>query len=655
VSRVGPYTVGLGLVLIVATVLRLLAFTHVDNGGIRITGVCSQLFDEVKPLFDARNPLHFDVFFYPPVAPIIVAATALVLQKFTSTPLDLGLYCLFVSIGISLVTVGVVYLIGKEWTPSIGLAAAAFYAVTMIAVTSCSNVQVYPTFFAMLAIYWFLKSLDRPTFLNLAFMGVSLGLAIASKYFPAMLSLMLLLVHFVAKRDQLDSKGVTSIHGESPVYQRPFANTVWRAFLYGALLVIVVSSYVGLFHRASVMDFLKVVYERESHAHPFEYHLATIENIYHGGQWMVGILGVVVAMGIGIPSIKGMRHWDWSLQFYRHNRLWALPVIAMMVTVMIAIGIPVALNVNSYAKYTTWVAKAYGSADGGMFPQGRPAPSYLFSFIPENLGLPLFFLACGGIVLSLYRRDRKALLLIATALPLYIGLELSSVKVNRYAFDLMPLFCVFGAIVLWHVWSSRPRVPMKLLSWCLFLAVFTYSFAYSLAWADLVRPQRDLRVETANWMAAHVPKGARVGIRTNFWVDGSPDFLPDENLLQGYEPERYSNYPDYILLPKLLYALMKQYSELAQSGYIYTARDWSPLPAPDAGEKALIMDLINQDTYELIEEFYKVPSLLGIEFGSQALGGRTWFLEHLGASYGILIYRKRASHEAALDIGQGHV
>src|SRR5439155_3967499 len=109
--------------------------------------------------------------------------TALVAQPLLIGAFDLGLYCLLVNIGFSLGTIGAVYLIGREWGPKVGLAAAAFYAVTMIAVVSCNNVQVYPTFFAMFAVYYFYRSLRRQSGLDLTLMGILLGLGVASKYF----------------------------------------------------------------------------------------------------------------------------------------------------------------------------------------------------------------------------------------------------------------------------------------------------------------------------------------------------------------------------------------------------------------------------------------------------------------------------------------
>ena len=102
------------LILLGGAVLRLFAFTDFSDGTFHFVGTCGQLFDEAKPLFDARNPLHFEVFFYPPVAPIIVASTGIVApQTVLPKSLDFARYCLLFNIGVSVATLLVVYLIGQ--------------------------------------------------------------------------------------------------------------------------------------------------------------------------------------------------------------------------------------------------------------------------------------------------------------------------------------------------------------------------------------------------------------------------------------------------------------------------------------------------------------------------------------------------------------
>src|SRR5216117_3146 len=90
----------IALILLAASLLRLFAFADLSNGMLQLVGTCGQLFDEAKPLFDAKNPLHFEIFFYPPVAPIIVGTTGMLLQSLLPEALDFARYCLLFNIGV---------------------------------------------------------------------------------------------------------------------------------------------------------------------------------------------------------------------------------------------------------------------------------------------------------------------------------------------------------------------------------------------------------------------------------------------------------------------------------------------------------------------------------------------------------------------------
>jgi Dolichyl-phosphate-mannose-protein mannosyltransferase len=632
------------LVLIVlgAALLRLFQFADFSGGTIRFAGTCGQLFDEVKPLVESKNLLNFEVFFYPPVAPLIVASTALVIQAVAPGVFDLEPYCLFLTIAFSLGTLIVIYFIGKEWEPSVGLAAAAFYAVTMISVSSCKNVQVFSTFFSLLAIYFFYRSLRNPSTLRLSLIGIFLGLAVGSKYFPILLGAILFLIPLaVDRKSSVDEAGV-AIRNVPKQSGHPFVRVAWAGALYVLFLVTISVMYLGIFHRESAMGVFKTVYDGYPHEHPFEYHLSTINRLYQLGLLATGGAVLMSGLGIALPIIAKLSPWEWFKGFYSRNRFWTIPLSSLAATILITLGIPVGANLNNYLRFTSWLARDYASTDGGMFPLGNPAPSYFFSYFPESLGLPLFILGCLGILYCLYVRDRKAILLLTIMLPLYIVLELSSVKVNRFALDLMPPFCILSGIMLVRLWKGKPPVICKALSLGVFFVVFAYSAVYSLAWANFQRPERNIPVETAEWVNAHVPQGSRIGTKAEFWLKGSPGFLPDPQMLKGYQITDYASSPEYILLPKLVYEIVRQYADLTKSGYIYRVEDWSPQLPPSPAEKAVLLGMIEQNQYKLIQEFQKVPSIFGVRFGLQGFGGRTWFLEHAGA-YGIQIYRKTIS------------
>ena len=114
----------------------------------------------------------------------------------------------------------------------------------MIAIYSSDNVQMYPTFFSMLALYFFFRSVQEQTLSNLTFMGVFLGLGVASKYFPIMLILMLFMVYFVVDGRKGNSASV--LDGEKHISHTGTA-LAWKAMLYTSLIATMSIVYISLF------------------------------------------------------------------------------------------------------------------------------------------------------------------------------------------------------------------------------------------------------------------------------------------------------------------------------------------------------------------------------------------------------------------------
>jgi len=629
-------------ILAAATALRLIAYTEFNNGSIQVVGSCGPLFDEAKALFDSKNPLHFEVFFYPPVPAIMVASTAILAQQTISPLLDFAHYCLLFSIGISVATLIIIYLIGKEWGQGIALLATSFYAVSMIAVDCSNTVQAYATFFSMGALYYFYKSLHQQSLVNLALMGTFLGLGIASKYFPVMLSLMLFLPYIMSRLGKINEPvSKEEIESRAKTRSHALAGSLIHGMLWVTLIMSILSVFVVLSQKHYVMSVAKNIYDRYPHENGFEYHNQAFSSLLQIGLLGAGGIGLLAGLALYLPYKHGHRTLDGIYEFFRKNWLWLTPCLAVVVTCVLTIAVPSAINLNNYLKYTVWITKGYGSADSGFFPAGNRAPSYFLSYFPENLGLPLFFLGCLGIGYSLYTKNRKGILLLIISLPLYVALELSLVKVNRYALDLMPSLCLFAAIAFLPFMQKKQPAAFRIMALLAGAFVLVFSTTYSLAWANVERSLRSIPFETARWINANVPEGSRLGMKAQLWIAGSPNLLPDPAALSHYELVDYTAQPDFIILPKTLFEIMKQYSDLSSAGYRYKPEDWSPSSPPTATEERILLDLVNERHYEMVKEFEGRPTIWGFTFGLQSLSGRTWFLEHTG-SYGIQVYRLRS-------------
>ncbi len=594
--------------------------------------------DEITPLVQTRNLLHFEVFFYPPVAPILVGALSLPLAMLMPETFHIGTFCRIVTIGASVATIPLAYLIGRFWGPRVGLVAAGLFSVNMIASTSTGNVQVYSTLFVTLAIYCTLLAYHRPTAWSLSGLGAFLGLAVTTKYFPAFLFL-LLFVGLVANRS--NSFRVNP----GMLAERPSMRQGWMAILVGVLVLTIPVLTAGVVAQESILQLVQDIYDANPHDHSFAYHLPTVLKLLDLGLLGVGVLMVCAGGLLAAPVFQRRHPWEWAVTQWVHHAVWLIPVGAAGLVVALTFCIPVAANLNNFAKYAVWTLKAYASTDGGMFPAAKPAPSYLLAYLPENFGRPGYILALSGVLLAVVRRDKKLLLLLLAALPLWIMLERSSVKVNRYVLELIPILCVAGGFAFEWLWSLARQHKSHWMASGLFGGIYLFTCLYSLAWAEFYRPGHDIPQQAASWLRASVARDASIGLRSSVLVDHLQPYLPSEEQLDGYRLVRYDGDPEYILLPKLVYAVMRQHLELSRQGQGYQDADWFPYPPPTPEDLRFMEQLVAGGRYELLKEVARAPEFLGYVPGPQAIHGYTWLREH--SSYSILVYKRVSFSESA--------
>jgi hypothetical protein len=109
------------------------------------------------------------------------------------------------SVAYHLLTLPLIVLVGRRaFTQNIGLAAAWFYTLYSYVILHAKMVRTDSagTFFALLALYLTLCVLERPTVARQAAAGAAVGLAVASRYFLAVLGPVLLAAQAIAFRRQ---------------------------------------------------------------------------------------------------------------------------------------------------------------------------------------------------------------------------------------------------------------------------------------------------------------------------------------------------------------------------------------------------------------------------------------------------------------------
>jgi dolichyl-phosphate-mannose-protein mannosyltransferase len=625
--------------LILALGVRLFGAVGVDESGWVMSGCDEPFIAEIAPILATGDPLHFPVFFYPPAPALITAAMARVWAAIGGGG-ELGAQCRAIALIFSVATVGLVYLLGRFWGQIHARIAMALYAVTMIAVLVQGNVQVYSTFFVALALYCVLRADAEGRTAPLALAGISLGLGVASKYSPIFFSGMLLAPSLLSRSTR---RGITAPYEATALREETTGETrdwLSRVFVSALLVVIAVTLltlWLGIVERDEAYGLIRQLYDQQTHVNPFEYHLEWIDRLYSVALSAVALIGLLASLTFAIPQWRGVPAWDSAKSFYALNRLWIVPVFFLILTAAVVIGLPALANVSDFVRYFVYIAKGAKSGDSGMFPEHSPAVSYIGGYIPENTGLPLFAAGLIGIVYALIRRDRRALIILAGALPAYIILELTRVKINRYSLELIPVWCVLAAVWLGDFWHRRYRLS-RLLAPAVTVGIVIYSLLYALAWAQLFSPRANVQREAGRWLNVTVPKGTSLGVGSSLLVTGSPELLPDAHLLRGYHLLNYRDDPEYVLLPNGVYAVVQQYVEGLRHGYVYTPNDWFP-SLPTTADLDVLTRIVQQNGYELVKEFAHTPSILGIKFGSQSLTGRTLFVEHSPAS-GLRVYRR---------------
>lgn len=593
---------------------------------------------QVAAIIQSGNPLHFEVFFYPPVPAIIVASFAGVWRVLGGGG-EVAVQCGVVGLIFALATVAVVYVLGRFWGRPHGLIAMAFYAVTMSAVlVRHGNVQVYSTFFVSLAMYGVLRSGIDGRIWTCTLAGIWLGLGVASKYSPMFFIGMLLVPHILRRRSSgrvVDGSVCPGLDAR----KEAFLARIWVGSAWVAVGLALAMLWVGLMESEFLYGQLRQIYEQHSHENPFEYHLPWINRLYRAGLAGVGLVGMIWGLAILIPRIHNVPPWEWTRSFFVRNRFWVAPCIGFIVTIVVTMGLPAAFNLNDFTRHFVHIAKGRASGDNGFFPEHRPAPSYIGAYIPESTGVPLYAAGLLGLLYPLLRRDKRVLLLIASAIPAYLVLELSRVKVNRYAMELFPLWCLLSGIWLGDLCQQR-RKAWRLAGLAVVLTIVTYSAVYSLAWAEFFNGGGDVRREAGVWLNSTVPTGTSLGAKSALLVTGSPELLPDSGFLAPYRLVDYTEEPEYVLLPNAVHGIVIQYLDGLEKGYTYTADDWF-VSTPTATDLDILSRIVREEGYLFVKEFRKRPVIFGMELGSDALTGRTWNAEHSSA-IGIRIYRRIA-------------
>lgn len=258
---------------------------------------------------------------------------------------------------------------------------------------------------------------------------------------------------------------------------------------------------------------------------------------------------------------------------------------------------------------------------------------FLFTFKSSlwyGLGPALAILFVVAAIYGLVRLDRRALTVLAFALPYYILISLSQVRFARYS---LPLFPAAALLIAWMAADLHRRLSGNL-RWVwgvLLTAALAGTLLYTVA-LDRLFIQPPPQDRAARWIFSNIPKGSRIGVIEVPWFYSPPysrnvglgTLQQREQALQSapYKIEVYprQEYLDALVSgssPRWVVTSDYEVGDVLRMGSLDTRQMLlKPLPwMNDYLRIRLIFDMIEK-RYTLRKTFSDSLSVLGICFGS---------------------------------------
>jgi hypothetical protein len=272
---------------------------------------------------------------------------------------------------------------------------------------------------------------------------------------------------------------------------------------------------------------------------------------------------------------------------------------------------------QAYKTHSLWAAH---NGLYGIFPEPASVPTYVASILPISLSPPVYLLALAGMILSIFRRKRLELFLIAAILPFWIFLELLRYHPLRFSLSLAPLLCLFAALFFNFVFSQRSKLILAL-GITVLSAVLIYAGVYSLAFINVLEPKEDARRLAADWLADHVTGHAQVALLGVDIQLNSLGFIHYDGMdrLSGTGYDLAGEAPEYVVIPKHVAHIFDQYDKLNASGYRYSTQDWAPMNAPADASLSFYRDLRTKNMYRQVGKFNSEPRFGPVVFYSEPL------------------------------------
>ena len=258
---------------------------------------------------------------------------------------------------------------------------------------------------------------------------------------------------------------------------------------------------------------------------------------------------------------------------------------------------------------------------------------FLFTFTSSlwcGLGpaLAILFVVCAGYGLA--RLDRRALIILAFALPYYALISLSEVRFARYG---LPLFPAAALLIAWGATDLWKRLPESI-RW-VWAGVLTAAVAGTLLYAvalDRLFVQPTPQDRAARWIFGNIPRGSTIGVIEAPWFYSPPysrsiglGTLRQREQASWSAPYRIEVYSSHEYLgalvsrsgPRWIVTSDYEIGDVLRIGMLDASQIlMKPLPwTNDYLRRRLILDTI-ESRYAVRRVFADRFGVLGISFGS---------------------------------------
>ena len=137
-----------------------------------------------------------------------------------------------------------------------------------------------------------------------------------------------------------------------------------------------------------------------------------------------------------------------------------------------------------------------------------------------GLGPALAILFVAAVCYAIFTRDKKALVILAFAVPYYALISLSQVRFARYALPLFPAVALLSGWIIREIWMKFPRAGRR---WwaavCVVVLIGTLSYTVALDRLFVVKDPRD-RAE--HWISQNIVAGSRINVIEVPWFYSPP-------------------------------------------------------------------------------------------------------------------------------------